>query len=452
LLEPAHDRGLGRLPAPSPGDVHFDFEGDQTWGDEGLEYLFGTVYEEGGELRYMPLWATDRASEKKALEDWIDWLFARLETWPDLHVFHYNAYETTALKKLVARHATRELELDELLKRKVFVDLYGITRQALRAGVERYGLKAMEAVYGFKRNEQLDGIGSLRRWQSYRDDGQQKWLDEIALYNEDDGRSTHALYAWLWSLRPEAEEKFGLTLAELAPEPPHPPSDRAVELQERTEALRPMLVGDLPDDESEDTPDQRARRLAFALTGYHGREAKPQWWEFFDRRNKTIDQLRDEDGDAIGDLTFVSADDTGKSVRFTLDYPAQDHKLGPGGVDDPIAERGAEIIELDDVNRRLVVRVGKKGGDPQPPLALAPGGPYGVDAQIDAVFAFAERIAAEGLGRPEAGLDLLLRRAPRLRAGTPPLEPGPVELARLAQQVQGLDRSALVVQGQPGTG
>ncbi|HET8535609.1 MAG TPA: TM0106 family RecB-like putative nuclease, partial [Solirubrobacteraceae bacterium] len=133
LLEPAHDRGLGRLPAPSLGDVHFDFEGDQTWGDEGLEYLFGTVYEEGGELRYMPLWAFDRATEKKALENWIDWLFARLETWPDLHVFHYNAYETTALKKLVARHATRELELDELLKRKVFVDLYGITRQALRA-------------------------------------------------------------------------------------------------------------------------------------------------------------------------------------------------------------------------------------------------------------------------------------------------------------------------------
>jgi len=149
LLEPGHDRGLGRLPAPSPGDVQFDFEGDQTWGDEGLEYLFGTAYEEDGELRYMPLWAHDRASEKQALEDWIDWLRTRLEAHPDLHVFHYNAYETTALKKLVARHATRELELDELLTRKVFVDLYGITRQAVRAGVESYGLKAMEAVYGF---------------------------------------------------------------------------------------------------------------------------------------------------------------------------------------------------------------------------------------------------------------------------------------------------------------
>ena len=69
----------------------------------------------------------------------------RLEAHPDLHVYHYNAYEPTALKRLVARHATRELELDELLRRKVFVDLYGITRQAVRAGVESYGLKGIEA-------------------------------------------------------------------------------------------------------------------------------------------------------------------------------------------------------------------------------------------------------------------------------------------------------------------
>jgi uncharacterized protein len=28
LLEPEHDRRLGRVPAPSAGDVHFDFEGE----------------------------------------------------------------------------------------------------------------------------------------------------------------------------------------------------------------------------------------------------------------------------------------------------------------------------------------------------------------------------------------------------------------------------------------
>ena len=128
------------------------------WTDDGLDYLFGTVYDDpAGTPVYWPLWAKSRAEEKVAFETWIDWITARLEHYPDLHVFHYNAYETTALKRLMVRHATREHELDELLRRKVFVDLYGITRQAIRAGVESYGLKGMEPVFGFERNAALKG-------------------------------------------------------------------------------------------------------------------------------------------------------------------------------------------------------------------------------------------------------------------------------------------------------
>ena len=61
VLAPGFDRGLGRLPEPSAGDVHFDFEGDPNWGDDGLEYLFGTVYEDAGRPVYYPLWAISRA-------------------------------------------------------------------------------------------------------------------------------------------------------------------------------------------------------------------------------------------------------------------------------------------------------------------------------------------------------------------------------------------------------
>ena len=42
---------------------------------------------------------------------------------PDLHVYHYAAYEITALKRLMGRYGTREAELDDLLRRGVFVDL-----------------------------------------------------------------------------------------------------------------------------------------------------------------------------------------------------------------------------------------------------------------------------------------------------------------------------------------
>src|SRR3954454_15684235 len=91
VLEPAHDRGLGRLPAPSPGDVHFDFEGDQFWGEDGLEFLFGSLIREGDGWGYRPQWAVDRAGEQRAFERWVDWITERLERFPDLHVFHFNA-------------------------------------------------------------------------------------------------------------------------------------------------------------------------------------------------------------------------------------------------------------------------------------------------------------------------------------------------------------------------
>ncbi|MEI2702202.1 MAG: TM0106 family RecB-like putative nuclease [Baekduia sp.] len=451
LLEPAHDRGLSRLPAPSAGDVHFDFEGDPNWGDEGLEYLWGTLYDAEDGVRYEPRWATSRAAERAALEDWIDWLTERLERHPDLHVYHYNSYEPVALKRLVARHATREEELDDLLRRKVFVDLYGITRQTLRAGVESYGLKPMEAVFGFQRRQDETAIGSLRRWQAYLEDGNAEWLEEIAVYNEDDVRSTAALQDWLWALRPQVEAAFDVELAALAPEPPSELSDRQLLRQQRLEELRATLTVGLPDSEADDTEDDRARRLAFLLSGYHAREAKPGWWALFARRERTMEQLRDEDPEALGDLTLIETDDVGKSWEWRMAFPAQEFKLSPGGVDDPLAECGAQIMEIDEAARTVVVRRGKGKGD-TPPLALAPGGPYACDAQEDALFEWAQRLAENGLGQRDAGTDLLLGRAPRLNAGTPPLTSGAVDLDRLVQQVDGLDESTLTVQGPPGSG
>ena len=46
-----------------------------------------------------------------------------------MHIFHYAPYEPGALKRLMGRYATREDEVDDLLRNKVFVDLYGVTRQ-----------------------------------------------------------------------------------------------------------------------------------------------------------------------------------------------------------------------------------------------------------------------------------------------------------------------------------
>nr|MBA2637470.1 TM0106 family RecB-like putative nuclease [Solirubrobacterales bacterium] len=431
------------------------FEGDQYWGDEGLEYLFGSVFAEGGAWCYWPLWSMSRLQEKQAFQAWVDWITARLDQHPELHVFHYNSYEPVALKKLVARHATREHEVDELLRRKVFVDLYGITRQAVRAGVEGYGLKAMEPVFGFARDAELRGaIGSMKRWQAFQDDGAQEHLDGIAGYNEDDCHSTRALYAWLLERRPEAEATYGVTLAALAPEAIEPAGDKLARYLERLEALQAKLLGGVPDDESEDDEAQRALRMTFDLLRYHRQEAKPAYWALFDRRERSLEQLRDEDVEAIAGLEVIDREELKNAWQWTLRIPTQEYKLRPGTVDEPLAGRGATIVALDEANDTVVVTRSKKHGE-EPPLALGPGWPLRTDAQVDALFRFGDRVADHGLepcGHLDAATDLLLRRAPRLKAGSPPLRDEPFDLERLNAQVRGLDDSVLVIQGPPGTG
>src|SRR4051794_8741697 len=65
-LEPANARGYARLPAPSPGDVFFDLEGDPYIGtDGGIEYLWGWWTTDRG---YECAWAHDTVGEKAALE------------------------------------------------------------------------------------------------------------------------------------------------------------------------------------------------------------------------------------------------------------------------------------------------------------------------------------------------------------------------------------------------
>ena len=245
-----------------------------------------------------------------------------------------------------------------------------------------------------------------------------------------------------------------MRLASLAPEPPREPSERQRLVRARTEAAREELLAGLPDLESEDDPEQRARRTALALLGYHAREAKPAFWALFARRERTLEQLRDEDPEAIAGLEVVACEDLGKAWRWTLTFPAQEYKLGPGDADEPLAERGARIEALDEGARTVVVRRGKGRGD-DPPAALGPGWPYGTKEQEDALFRLAQRIIARGLepcGDLDAATDLLVRRPPRLRPGTPALRDEPFDLERLRAQVRGLDASALVVQGPPGTG
>jgi predicted RecB family nuclease len=159
------DEGLFRLPEPSAGDIFLDLEGDPFVGEGGLEYLFGVLTaNEDGNLGYQSRWALDRARERGAFEWFIDLTFERMTRFPDLHIYHFGSYEPGAIKRLMLRYATREDEVDRLLRGGIFIDLHGITKQCVRASVEQYSLKEMEKFCDYQRRVPLPEANQARHF------------------------------------------------------------------------------------------------------------------------------------------------------------------------------------------------------------------------------------------------------------------------------------------------
>src|SRR6185503_20223417 len=255
--------GLERLPAPSPGDVFFDLEGDPFVGESGREYLFGWVVEERpGSPDYHCLWALDPAAERSAFETFIDFVMERWARHPDLHIYHFAPYEPAAIKRLMGRYATRENEVDRMLRAGLFVDLHAVVRQALRASVEEYSIKKLEALYGFERAADLKDAGvSLRAVQRALELNEPEAIDEesrgmVAAYNRDDCLSALRLSRWLERLRAER-------VAEGADIPRPPlgeglPSDEAAERDHEVRGIMEALFDGVPAARADRTDEQQA--------------------------------------------------------------------------------------------------------------------------------------------------------------------------------------------------
>jgi predicted RecB family nuclease len=458
-------KGLAALPEPTPWDIFFDIEADPWALDDGLEYLLGYATHENGTSQYHALWAHDRAEEKRAFEDFVDECVRRLDAHPGMHVYHYGGYETGALKRLMRRHATREDELDRLLRGGVLVDLLNVVRNGVRASVESYSLKQIEKFYLAQREGPVTDAGfslvEYERWMRERDPA---ILRDLADYNRDDCISTLELQRWLEGLRTDA--------VELWPDAdwtrPTPgdglPSEgqvaRSEEVQRRMDAL---LVG-VGADRARRSDEEQARWLLAQLLDWHRRDDKPAWWSWFDLKSRgTEDLIAASEG--IGGLSFeCDLRMEKKSIVRRYRFPPQDHKFRLGHEpSDPDASAGAfgrpagKIVEIDDIEGYVDLKVGPKY-EPYHPTALIGDPPLRPGPMPDALLRVADHVIAAGIDGPgphRAARDLLLRRPPRIR-GTPAGErlvrDGESALDAACRIAPHLDDTTLAIQGPPGTG
>ncbi len=471
------DRGLASLPAPSPGDLFFDIEGDPYAFDDGLDYLFGVLDTNGG---FEAIWSRDDdtgefglAAERRAFERLIDLFMARLEADPNLHIYHYAPYEPTALKRLMGRYGTREDEVDQLLRKGVLVDLLRAVRQSMRASVESYSIKKMEAFYGFVREIDLRDAGSsivaFEQWLELGE-GERPAADHlvrIEAYNRDDVVSNLRLRDWLEGLRVELAREIGQEIPRPGPRVAELPPDLS-ESQARVAALVERLADPavIPTDPADRTPTQRATWLLAQLLGWHRREDKSMWWDFHRLMELTPEQLVDED-DPIGLLEPIGPVDEPKNGKQVWRYafPDQDYDLGRGEVYDPANKQArpddspfswlvGDGATVDAADRTVDLR---RNVDAPHPRAIVPLNWVRTKDHQASLFDLGEWVAEHGIdasGPYRVARDLLLRTPPRVGQWLeePVARTGERDLDAARRLATALDHTTLAIQGPPGSG
>src|SRR2546429_1310301 len=391
--------GFQALPAPTTGDLFFDMEGDPFVGDNGIEYLFGIWEAEGEQGVHHRFWGHDPDEEKRAFEQLVDLLIDRLNRNPDLHVYHYAPYEPNALKWLASTYATREAEVDQLLRGRVLVDLYRVVRQSVRIGTESYSLKELESLYRGKRSTEIvDAAGSIVAYEDWLESHDQRLLDEIARYNEDDCLSTAQLRDWLEARRLEAIAQYG-DIPRPGPEEVEP-SETLRDSDKRTAVLLDQLLEGVPEEEDDRTNEQQARYLLAHSLHWHRREGKSEWWEYYRKCLLTDEQLV-EDREAIGAIEFrgeVRPENRSNVFRYWFD-PNQEYKIGVGDQPhDPRTESGAgEAVAIDPIAGWIELSRGVKSEAPHP-TSLIPASPIPTKEQRDALMRLGQHVADRGFG------------------------------------------------------
>lgn len=431
LRPPEPGKGFDLLPQPQAGDIFYDIEGDPHF-EGGLEYLHGVWFD--GEFR--AFWGHDHVAEAQALSELLSFFRDRLDAHPAARIYHYAAYEITALRRLTTKYGIGEAFLDRLMRERRFVDLFAVVRGGLIGSEANYSIKSMEAFYGRKRDGEVKTAGgSVVAYERWRETGDQQILDEIEDYNRVDCISTEELRDWLLGIRPTAP--WPVLGQDAGPKEAEEDAD--------TEALRSMLAASgLPQDR---------RDMLFSLGVFHKREAKPAQWAVFDSVGKDEDDLID-DLDALAGLEATGpVEQVKRSMARTYRFPQQETKLRRGRnatvpvVDGPPAT--VSIQEMDRTARRITVKAGAaKAHLLTDRLTLHPDWPLNTDV----IAAALRDVIADQCGSRSyrAVDDLLSRAAPRLASG--PLQPVAEPVVGIITAVAAMEETVLPIQGPPGTG
>ena len=454
--------GLFLLPEPTNEDIFLDFEGDRFVGENGLQYLTGIAFRNSdGELQYEKQWALNRKEERQALEWLMDEIARRREANPKMHVYHFRPYEKTTLSDLSSLHATHEETVDRLLRAEVLVDLHLVFKQGLRASVEEYSLKQLEAFSGYERKIPPDvSRKAMRIVEHGLELGRLEEIEEgtreaLEGYNRDDCFATARLRDWL-----EGERRKLIEQGQEIIRPELKSGDPSENLQkqlDRAEKLTGVLLRQVEDKEGREA---EAQRLLAQLVSWHRREDKRVWQDGYRYATMEDEGLLDERV-GLTKMRLVVRVREGKGRLVSTDrYTFEPHKtnvrvekeLYSGTVN----EKFGTVVTVDLAKGIVDIKKTKKSDALHPESAFIWKKPLPTDEQAGALCRMGEWVAENGVdaqGRYRAGRDLLLRKPPRLANGETLKQWASEKAVTTAERIGlALEDSTFAIQGPPGSG
>lgn len=467
---------LQLMPASSQGDIWFDMEGN-PYADNGngLEYMFGFSFlKPNKELDFKDIWGHDREGEKKAFEDFIDWVMDNWKKYPDMHVYHYADYERRALLALSQKYSTRELELDQILRAGLLIDLFKIVKQSFKFSTESLSIKDIEVIYGrsHKEGDVQTSMGSVVEYERYIEqielgdtEKAQKILDGIRKYNKLDCDSTYDLDRWIR----ERCNEHGILPQETTIE------EIQNDIEQKDDSLlAERLLEGVPVDVEKRTELEQAKATMAACVLFVTREMRPTWWQIFDTKKADLDEIDQSSGGLViaearasdwykegrqrnlrRDIEIIGesqhpADLFAKGDKIDLLYEFA--SLGMQTLTD--SARGGTTVEIKEFTQdgAIVEEQVKPADAPWQdlPIAAVPGPPQVNYKKIQERLMQVGHQLADSDSLPRAvWADILSKTPPRIEGGLSFV--GERE-EQLVDSLLRCDDSYLAVQGPPGTG
>jgi uncharacterized protein len=358
----------------------------------------------------------------------------------------------------MGRYATREEEIDQLLRGGAFVDLYQVVRHAVRASVESYSIKRLEPFVDFHRALPLEqaniALASLQA--SLELDSIPSVTEEtkaaVQAYNEDDCRSARALRDWLEAQR----SKLVADGAEI----PRPglsesvPNERVAAWLAKITPIIERLTADVPADKESRTSEQQARWVLANLLDWHRREEKAIWWEYFRLKDLSTEDLLEEKA-AISGLVFLgAAGGTARAPIHRYSFPPQETQIrGEEELRYVGGERFGTVEAIAIADRTVDIKKRQDTSTLHPPAVFAHK-IVGTEVMAEALVRIGEYVVEHGMlgdGDFQAARDLLMREGPRV-GGVPLHMEGETTVPAAVRLCSHLTGGILPIQGPPGAG